>query len=73
MKYDQIGECSEIKLEIIKKYAGAYTTILSKKEWSRGYDTIDPLAGAGQIRKGTAKLILGSSLNALGSHFPLPT
>ena len=39
MKYDEIGEWSEIKLEIIKKYAGAYTTILGKQEWCRGWST----------------------------------
>lgn len=32
MKLDQIGYWSEIKLEIIKKYAGAYTGIMSKQE-----------------------------------------
>lgn len=30
MKIDKIGSWSEIKLEIIKKYAGAYTSIMSK-------------------------------------------
>jgi hypothetical protein len=30
MKLDQIGYWSEIKLEIIKKYAGAYTSIMIK-------------------------------------------
>ncbi len=66
MKYDEIGEWSEIKLEIIKKYAGAYTTILSKKEWCKGYAYIDAFAGAGQhIRKATGELIPGSPLNAL--------
>jgi len=33
MKLDQIGSWSEIKLELIKKYAGAYTRILSRQDW----------------------------------------
>ena len=33
MKLDQIGFWSEIKLEIIKKYGGAYTRIMSRQDW----------------------------------------
>jgi hypothetical protein len=36
MKLDQIGFWSEIKLEIIKKYASAYTSIMSRQDWQRG-------------------------------------
>jgi three-Cys-motif partner protein len=66
MKYGEIGEWSEIKLEIIKKYASAYTNILSKKAWCRGYVYIDAFAGAGKhISKTTGNLVHGSPLNAL--------
>ena len=66
MKLDEIGEWSEIKLEIIKEYAGVYTRILSKKKWCRGYAYIDAFAGAGRhLRKATGEFILGSPLNAL--------
>jgi three-Cys-motif partner protein len=66
MKYDEIGEWSEIKLEIIKEYAGAYTSILSKKAWCEGYAYIDAFAGAGRhLRKATGEFILESPLNAL--------
>jgi hypothetical protein len=66
MKYDEIGEWSEIKLEIIKKYAGAYTTILSNQEWCRGYAYIDAFAGADwHVRKAAGELVPGSPLNAL--------
>ena len=66
MKLDQIGEWSEIKLKIIKEYAGVYTRILSKKKWCRGYAYIDAFAGAGRhLRKATGEFILGSPLNAL--------
>ena len=33
MKLDQIGFWSEIKLEIIKKYDSAYTSIISRQDW----------------------------------------
>ncbi len=32
MQIDEVGNWSEIKLEIIQKYAVAYSTILSKKK-----------------------------------------
>lgn len=66
MKLDQIGSWSEIKLEIIKKYAIAYTSIMSKQDWCKGYIYIDAFAGAGKhISKKTGELVLGSPLNAL--------
>jgi three-Cys-motif partner protein len=66
MKLDQIGFWSEIKLEIIKKYAGAYTSIMSKQDWCKGYVYIDAFAGAGKhISRKTGELVLGSPLNAL--------
>jgi hypothetical protein len=37
MKLDKIGIWSEIKLEIVRDYASAYTKILSKKDWCKGY------------------------------------
>jgi len=36
MKLYQSDFWSEIKLEIIKKYAGAYTSIMSKRDWCKG-------------------------------------
>ena len=66
MKLDQIGFWSEIKLEIIKKYARAYTTVLSRQLWCKGYVYIDAFAGAGMhISKTTGGVIQGSPLNAL--------
>jgi three-Cys-motif partner protein len=71
MKYDKIGEWSEIKLDIMREYAGAYVNILSKKSWCKGYVYIDAFAGAGQhIRKATGELIAGSPLNALSVEPP---
>ena len=64
LKLDEIGEWSELKLDILKKYAGAYCTILKARNLHPVY--IDAFAGAGtHIRKGTNELVLGSPLNAL--------
>lgn len=66
MKIDQIGVWSEIKLEIIKDYAGAYTRIMNNQKWCKGYVYIDAFAGAGKhISKTTGESIPGSPLNAL--------
>lgn len=66
MKLDRIGFWSEIKLEIIKKYASAYTSIMSKQPWCKGFVYIDAFAGAGKhISRQTGEMIPGSPLNAL--------
>lgn len=48
MKLDHIGIWSEIKLEIIKKYAAAYTSIMKNQAWCKGFVYIDAFAGAGK-------------------------
>ena len=64
LRFDKIGYWSEIKLDIVKKYAQAYSTILAKKNLSHVY--IDGFAGAGiHIVKKTGEFIPGSPLNAL--------
>ena len=61
---DEIGYWSEIKLEIVRDYASAYSRILNSKKLPHIY--IDAFAGAGQhISKGTGEFIPGSPLNAL--------
>ena len=66
MKLDKIGFWSEIKLEIIKKYASAYTSIMAKQDWCKGVVYIDAFAGAGKhISRRTGEMIPGSPLNAL--------
>ena len=66
MKLDHVGIWSEIKLEIIKKYANAYTSIMKKQSWCKGYVYIDAFAGAGKhISRRTGEQIPGSPLNAL--------
>jgi three-Cys-motif partner protein len=64
LRLDEIGPWSELKLEILKKYARAYCTILRARNLHPIY--IDGFAGAGQhIRKGTNELVPGSPLNAI--------
>lgn len=65
-KYDEIGYWSEIKLDIIRKYASAYSTIMNKQKSIQSYLYIDAFAGAGvHIKKQTREFITGSPLNAL--------
>jgi hypothetical protein len=44
-KYDEIGY-SEVKLDIISKYASAYSAIMNKQKY-RGYVYVDAFAGSG--------------------------
>lgn len=67
LKFDEIGYWSEIKLDIIRDYAKAYSTILSARNNPSFYHIyIDAFAGAG-IHKSKTKneFVLGSPLNAL--------
>jgi three-Cys-motif partner protein len=69
VKLDEVGDWSELKLEVLTKYASAYTTIVRGNRLHPIY--IDGFAGAGQhISKRTQELILGSPLNALNVEPP---
>jgi len=66
---DEVGDWSELKLEILSKYASAYTKILRGNRLHPIY--IDGFAGAGQhVSKRTKELIPGSPLNALNVQPP---
>jgi three-Cys-motif partner protein len=67
LEFDEIGDWSEIKLEILKKYAAAYSTILSAgTKASLFHVYIDAFAGAGKhLSKSTQAMVPGSPLNAL--------
>lgn len=66
-QFDEIGAWSELKLEILKKYAVAYSTILSAQTKVPLFHVyIDAFAGAGKhVSKATEELVPGSPLNAL--------
>ena len=67
LKFDNIGRWSEIKLDIIEKYARAYSKILSSRNNPSFYHVyIDAFAGPGtHISKTTGEAIRGSPLRAL--------
>lgn len=69
LKFDEIGYWSEVKLDIVKKYAQAYSTILSQKKLKHIY--IDAFAGPGRhISRKTGEFIPGSPENALNIQPP---
>jgi three-Cys-motif partner protein len=65
--FDQIGYWSEVKLDIIKKYAAAYSKILSaQKKPKLDHIYIDAFAGAGvHISRASGEFVPGSPVNAL--------
>jgi len=66
LKLDEIGYWSELKLEIVAKYAKAYSTILSTKSEIKGHIYIDGFAGAGtHVSKTTREQIAGSPVIAM--------
>lgn len=68
--YDEIGPWSEVKLEIIKKYASAYSLILAKNP-ALHHIYVDAFAGAGlNVSRTTGEYVRGSPLNALNVEPP---
>lgn len=68
-EFDEIGYWSEIKLDIVREYATAYSKILSSKNLRHVY--VDAFAGAGQhVSKETGGFVAGSPLNALNVQPP---
>lgn len=67
VKFDEIGYWSEIKLDIVKDYASAYSRILAaQREPALHQVYIDAFAGAGvHISKAIGEYIPGSPINAL--------
>jgi three-Cys-motif partner protein len=67
LKFDKIGYWSEIKLDIIKDYASAYSKILAAQENPKFYHIyIDAFAGPGvHIKRSTGEFIKGSPVNAI--------
>lgn len=68
LKLDTIGQWTEMKLEILQRYAAAYSAVMSAQRGSRtlSHVYIDAFAGSGlHISKEQKTLVLGSPLNAL--------
>jgi three-Cys-motif partner protein len=69
IKFDIIGYWSEVKLEIIREYAKAYSQILTSNRLHHVY--IDAFAGAGMhLSKTKGEFVPGSPLNALAIKPP---
>ncbi|HUF91798.1 MAG TPA: three-Cys-motif partner protein TcmP [Candidatus Limnocylindria bacterium] len=65
VQFDEIGYWSELKLEIIKKYAAAYSKIMTA-QGNLYHVYVDAFAGAGRhISRATGESVPGSPLNAL--------
>jgi three-Cys-motif partner protein len=66
-KIDEIGPWSEVKLDILRRYAVEYSRILSnQKNPSFFHVYIDAFAGTGyHLSRATGEMVLGSPLNAL--------
>jgi three-Cys-motif partner protein len=63
-KFDEIGNWSELKLEIVEKYGAAYTRAFAKNKLPKYY--VDSFSGAGaHILKGTGAVVEGSPVRAL--------
>ncbi|HUA00434.1 MAG TPA: three-Cys-motif partner protein TcmP [Candidatus Aquilonibacter sp.] len=71
-RLDQIGYWSELKLDIIREYATAYSTILSaRRNPSFHHVYIEGFAGMGvHLSKASKDFVLGSPLNALNVRPP---
>ncbi len=70
-QFDEIGYWSEVKLEIVRKYATAYSTIMQAQRAIRRHIYIDAFAGAGvHLSQETGKFVPGSPLNALAVQPP---
>jgi three-Cys-motif partner protein len=68
---DEVGYWSEVKLEIVREYAAAYSVIMNKQPGLGRYLYIDGFAGAGvHISRQTQEFIPGSPLNALNIEPP---
>lgn len=62
--FEDVGYWSEVKLDILKKYAAAYSTIMSARRFHHVY--IDAFAGAGKlVSRTTGEVIAGSPMIAL--------
>src|SRR2546426_5010187 len=71
-QFDEIGYWSEIKLDIVKEYAAAYSRILAAQKNPSFYHIyIDAFAGAGvHLSRESGDFVLGSPLNALAVRPP---
>jgi three-Cys-motif partner protein len=71
LRVDEIGYWSEVKLDVVRKYATAYSTIMAKQRFCKAHVYIDAFAGAGHhTAKSTGEMVPGSPLNAMAVEPP---
>lgn len=71
LRLDEIGYWSEVKLDIVRKYASAYSVIMAKQPSIRRHIYIDAFAGAGtHVSKTSGQRIAGSPVNAMAIQPP---
>lgn len=72
MKYTEIGEWSEVKLDIIREYGRAYSTIMNDPKLHYIHHFyIDAFAGSGtHLSRATRNFVSGSPVNALNVDPP---
>lgn len=72
LKFDRIGYWSEVKLDIVREYAAAYSTIMAAQRAPQLHHVyVDAFAGGGySISRTTGGFVLGSPLNALNVKPP---
>lgn len=64
MRFDEIGEWSRIKLDIVEKYSRAYSDVMSNQQFRCHY--VDAFSGAGvHINRDTQEMVSGSPLRVL--------
>jgi three-Cys-motif partner protein len=69
MRYDEVGYWSEVKLDIVREYAAAYSQILTARRIHHAY--VDAFAGPGvHLSRRLGEFIPGSPLNALNVKPP---
>jgi three-Cys-motif partner protein len=70
-EHDKVGYWSEIKVEIVREYAKAYSTIMAKQPSIKKHIYIDGFAGTGvNLSRATGQYVPGSPLNALNVQPP---
>ena len=75
IRFDEIGYWSEVKLDIVRDYASAYSAIIAaQRNPNLHHVYIDAFAGAGvHISRKTGEFVTGSPLNALNVKPPFRT
>ncbi len=68
---DEIGPWSETKLEILRKYAAAYSVVVASQPYRFEHYYLDAFAGGGtHLSEATGQVVRGSPLNALDVQPP---